>query len=244
MGGGNETVTCWKASRRRFMDFLKHCGRERHFMQACRVSSLEKQNQVKELIMMLIRKWEIEEQTALMRSGLFDAPAVEETIDASRFRVAYRGCKAHISVRNALNLTGGGWFDKLDPYAKIRFKESKEVFTPAVLQDAGSDPVWNAEGTLEYCGETALEIVVWDWDGKYNPPDKIATGVLQVEQFCGGFEGMVPLSKPGDKKKNKALKQMMIIIGIQWGPPRDPNATATTMNLAALTGMRTLQQQF
>mmetsp|Transcript_81495 Transcript_81495/g.230929 ORF Transcript_81495/g.230929 Transcript_81495/m.230929 type:complete len:771 (+) Transcript_81495:246-2558(+) len=239
--GGNDVVTCWKASRRRFTDFLRHCGRERHFMQACRVSSLEKQSHVQELAVQLIRKWELEEQTHLMRAGMLDAPPAEEAIDASRFRVAYRGCRATISVRNALNLTGGGWFDKLDPYAKLRFQNSKEVFTTSVLQDAGSDPVWNAEGTLEYNGETALEIVVWDYDGKYNPPDKIATGVIQVEQFCSGFEGMVPLTKPGSTKKTRNIKQMMIVVGIQWGPPRDPSAAAVT-NLAALTGMRTLAQ--
>lgn len=31
-----------------------------------------------------------------------------------------RHLQAHITVRNALNLSGGGWFDKLDPYAIVR----------------------------------------------------------------------------------------------------------------------------
>ena len=73
-------------------------------------------------------------------TGMSDMGKVEEAVDPSRFRVAYRGAKArcrketkhvvesyrkwlakaHISVRNALNLSGGGWFDKLDPYAIVR----------------------------------------------------------------------------------------------------------------------------
>ena len=35
--------------------------------------------------------------------------------------------KAHISVRNALNLSGGGWFDKLDPYAIVRPPPNRPV---------------------------------------------------------------------------------------------------------------------
>ena len=30
-------------------------------------------------------------------------------------------------MRNASNLTSGGWFDKLDPYAIVRFRGSKEA---------------------------------------------------------------------------------------------------------------------
>lgn len=34
--------------------------------------------------------------------------------------------QAHVRIRNAANLTSGGWFDKLDPYAILRFRGSKE----------------------------------------------------------------------------------------------------------------------
>lgn len=34
--------------------------------------------------------------------------------------------EAHIRIRNATNLTSGGWFDKLDPYTIVRFRGSKE----------------------------------------------------------------------------------------------------------------------
>lgn len=233
--GGSGTVTCWKASRRRFIEFVKHCGREKQFTQACRVSTLEKQVQLKEMMTRLVKKWEQEEEAAFLRSGKAGRNEEEaEVMDPSRFRVAYRGVKGHISVRNALNLQGGGWFDKLDPYAVVKFKGAKAEFRTSVLQDAGADPTWDCEGALVYQGETAIEIQVWDYD-KYSADDLVATGIIQVEQFCTGFEGMVPLSLPGEKKK-KSLKQSMIVIGIQWDQPRDP----TSINaLANMTGTLT-----
>jgi len=88
-----------------------------------------------------------------------------------------------------------------------------------------------------YNGEVALEMSVWDYD-KYSSDDLIATAVVQVGQFTGGFEGMVPLSLPGNKK-NKSMKQSMIIIGIQWDSPRDPN---TTLGTTTLTGLKSLTQ--
>mmetsp|Transcript_102261 Transcript_102261/g.186884 ORF Transcript_102261/g.186884 Transcript_102261/m.186884 type:complete len:787 (-) Transcript_102261:173-2533(-) len=220
--GVNETTTCLKVSRKRFEEFIKQCAREKQFMQACRVSSLEKQNKIRDILYRLIKRWETEEASKVLRGGVPDGPAIEEQMDPSRFRVAYRDVKCHIMVRNALNLTGGSWFDKLDPYAIVRFRGSKAQVRTSVLDDAGSDPFWNSEGSLIYAGETAMEISVWDYD-KYSAHDLIATGVLQVEQFAGGFEGMVPLNLPDGKRRKAHMKQMMIIMGIQWDPPRDPN---------------------
>lgn len=238
--GGSTTVSCWKVSKQRFMEFVRHTGRERPFLQACRVSALEKQTQLKEQIKRLIRNWEVEQETNLMRKGLLDKPPVEEAIDPSRFRVAYRGYKCHLCVRNALHLSGGGLFDKLDPYAVVRFRGStKPPFKTSVLQDCGADPVWDDQGDLLYQGETALEIQVWDYD-KYSADDLIGTAVLNVEQFSSGFEGMVPLTAPGNGKK-KTMKQMMIIIGIQW-PPLEQTAllNVTSTTAATLTGLRAI----
>merc|ERR1719401_2242319 len=93
--GGSTGVSLWKASKPRFMEMVKHTGREKPFLQACRVSSLEKQMHIKDLIKRLIRKWETEEETHRLRKGMLEAPPEEEAIDPSRFRIAYRGYKAH-----------------------------------------------------------------------------------------------------------------------------------------------------
>merc|ERR1719230_617290 len=176
-----------------------------------------------------------------------DDEQVEEVMDPSRFRVAYRDCKAQITVRNALNLTGGGIFDKLDPYAVVRFRGSKlPPFRTSVLEDAGSDPFWACEGcrhkgALLYNGETALEVSVWDYD-KFSSDDLVATGVVQVEQFCRGFEGAVPLNLPEGKKRKANMKQMMIIIGVQWDPPKDP-MQGRGLDATKSTTMRSAMQQ-
>jgi hypothetical protein len=254
--GVQEVCTVWKVAQRRFLEFISKCSREKQFKQACRVSSLEKQNILKEHIHRLVKKWETEElmnkMSRFMLKGDEDENK-EEVMDPSRFRVAYRDCKARITVRNALNLTGGGLFDKLDPYAVVRFRGSKTPpFKTSVLEDAGSDPFWACEGCrhkggLLYNGETVLEVSVWDYD-KYSNDDLIATGTIQVEQFCRGFEGSVPLNLPEGKKRKASMKQMMIVMGVQWDPPKaaatlDQTKASTTMR-SAVQGMAIANQTF
>ncbi|CAK9104530.1 Uncharacterized protein SCF082_LOCUS48780, partial [Durusdinium trenchii] len=45
---------------------------------------------------------------------------------------------------------------------------------------------------------------------RYNADSLLATGVVQVEQFCAGFDGMIPLSIAGGKGK-RAKKQAMTL---------------------------------
>lgn len=233
--GITENCTCWKISRKRFLEFIKQCSREKQFMQGCRLSVLEKQTHVKGLLHRLIKRWEEEEMSRLLRGGVLEQ-AVDEALEPSQFRVAYRDCKAHIIVRNALNLTGGSWFDKLDPFCVLQFRGSKgPPFRTSVLQDAGSDPVWDCEGALVYQGETTLDIWVYDYD-RISAHDLIAVGNLPVERFSGGFEGQVPLSLPEGKKKRGHMKQMMIVLSVQWDSPKDPSLTRKSMS----TTMRSL----
>jgi len=248
--GVTEVCTAWKVTRKRFNEFITSCSRQKQFMQACRVSSLEKQNKLKELVLRLVKKWETEELMDKMSRFLVaggEDENKEEEMDPSKFRVAYRDVKARITVRNALNLTGGGLFDKLDPYAVVRFRGSKlPPFRTSVLEDAGSDPFWACEGcrhkgALLYNGETALEVSVWDYD-RYSADDLIATGVIQVEQFCRGFEGSVPLNLPEGKKRKANMKQMMIVMGVQWDPPKDPNAGRNN-DTTKSTSMKSAMQQ-
>jgi len=248
--GMKEVCTAWKITRKRFQEFIAQCARQKQFMQACRVSSLEKQMKIKDLVVRLVRKWETEESMNkicnFLTSGGED-DSKEEAMDPSKFRVAYRDAKARVTIRNALNLTGGGMFDKLDPYAVVRFRGSKNPpFKTSVLEDAGSDPFWACEGcrhkgALTYNGETVLEVSVWDYD-KYSADDLIATGVIQVEQFCRGFEGSVPLNLPEDKKRKANMKQMMIVMGVQWDPPKDPLG-GSTMDTTKKTTMKGAMQQ-
>lgn len=227
--GEQETTVLWKINRKRFLDFTKHCGREKQFTQHCRVDALAKQTAVKDMLTKLIRRWEQENLAAFIRSSAFmSGDNMEESMEPSMFKVAYKGTNCNITVRNALNLAGGSFWDKLDPYAKVKFKNSREPeFQTNILQDAGSDPVWDNEGSIKYNGENTLEIKVYDYD-KYSADDLVAEGVIQIEKFgqINGFEGTVPLSLPGNKKK-KSLKQMLIIIGIVWDQPKEPNAGKT-----------------
>lgn len=230
--GSQEDVTCWKISQKRFLDFVKHCGKEKQFIQGCKVSALEKQTEVRHLLNRVISKWEQEMMQKKLRSPDFmKEEDDEDVVDPSIFRNAYNGCKCYISVRNALNLSGGSFFDKLDPYAEVQFDGAKQRFRTSVLQDAGSDPIWNCEGTLIYNGATEMKIEVYDYD-KYSKPDLLAHAKIQVEEFCRGFEGMVRLNMPKNKKK-KSLKQMMIVIGIQWDAAPEQNALNSSMSSTA-----------
>lgn len=127
----------------------------------------------------------------------------------------------HICVRNAVNLVGGGWFDKLDPYCRIKFRKSNRVCETPVLQDAGGNPIWDFEDDIIYEGEDILDIEILDKDiGKSSNDDLIAVGSRKIEDIMNGFEGMVNLAPPEGSKK-KPLKQMAVVIGISWEPMYD-----------------------
>merc|ERR1739845_96235 len=96
-------------------------------------------------------------------------------------------------VFNALDISRGT-SEYGNSYAILRFRGARAQFMTSVLQFAGKDPVWNCEGSLVYNGETALEIAVFDEDSAMDSADNLlAIGVLQIEQFCSGYKGMVPL---------------------------------------------------
>jgi len=230
--GSQENIQCWKITRSRFMEFIKHCGREKQFLQSCRVNALEKQTTIRQMIERLIKKWEQEMMQAKLRGPDFMKTEDEDDVmDPSVFRSAYNGCKCYISVRNALNLTGGSFFDKLDPYATVQFEGSKQKFTTSVLQDAGADPCWDCEGVLIYNGATSMEVKVYDYD-RYSQHDLIASAKIEVEEFCRGLEGMIRLNLPAGKKK-KSIKQMMIVLGIMWDSTPEQNAFNSTSKSSA-----------
>jgi len=219
--GVMDRIVVMKIANQRFLEFIKKSQREKAFVQACRAQALEKQSTIREHVKDLMQRWENEEQNELLRKGILGSKgAPEEAVDPSKFRMAYKGVKATISIRNAANLSGGSWFDKLDPYAIVRFRGSREEVRTSVLADAGGDPIWDCEGKVTYNGEVALEVSVWDYD-RWTADTLLATGVVQVEQFCSGFDGMIPLSVGGDKRK-RTKKQAMITLGIMFDRPRDP----------------------
>jgi len=230
------TTVCYKISQKQFLRFLKKTGKEKEFDQSCRTSSFLKQTQIKTIMNSLVKRWEQEEHVNMVRLGP-QSEVSEEIMDVSRFRIAYSGVRCSVQIRNALNLAGGGWFDKLDPYALARFRGSKQTFKTSILQDAGKDPVWNSEGHLVYNGELALELEVWDYD-RHSKDDLVGTAHLQLEQIVQGYEGMVTLMAPGLEGKKPTrkvpLKQMMIVIGLQWDPPRDPAVAEAAAKAQAL----------
>ena len=42
-----------------------------------------------------------------------------------------------------------------------------------------------------------LPLKSWEAKDRYSADSLLATGVVQVEQFCAGFDGMIPLSIAG-----------------------------------------------
>mmetsp|Transcript_34481 Transcript_34481/g.78688 ORF Transcript_34481/g.78688 Transcript_34481/m.78688 type:complete len:802 (+) Transcript_34481:121-2526(+) len=238
-GIANDSCVCWKVTRRRFSDFVSHAHREKAFLQACRLSTLQKQLHVKEQLAKMIARWEQETMSNKLRGAMMNEEEKQkEGIEPSMFRVAYRGTKCHLTVHNALNLQGGGWFEgKLDPYAVVKFRGSKAELRTSVLKDAGHDPIWNCEGTLTYSGEPALEIYIWDYD-RLTDHDLLATGILHVEQFCNGYEGMVPLYPPEGKKKKKTVKQMFLVFGLIWDPPKESLKDQTSRSNPAIADVR------
>lgn len=239
--GGNQQVSLWKASKQRFMEFVKATGREKQLLQACRVSALEKQTLIRNMVKRLIKKWEIEEETDIIRRGLgtiskgSSIKSATEAIDPGKFRIAYRGYKAHIEIRSAINLVGSGFMGKADPYVQVRFRGSRQTpLHSSILQDPGPDPVWECDGELLYSGETALEICVLDYD-RNGSHTILGTGVIMIEAFCKGFEGMVQLSSA---TKKKTMKPTMITIGVVWPPleqqPMNPSTTWGTSATGAI----------
>lgn len=228
--GTVDNAVLWKVTKQRFTEFTRHSGREKQFVQACRVSAMEKSTGVKDIVTRLIRRWENEEQMDFLRSGAFmDGEKPMEAMDPSRFKLAYKGVRARISVRNGLNISTGSWWGKIDPYVKVRFRGGKTEFRTKPLQDPGSDPVWDSEGSIIYQGETSMEFQVYDYDPN-SSDDLIGVGVLQLEEFCnGGFEGMLELKSPGPRKK-KTAKPMMLTVGVQWDTPRDPASTLLSIS--------------
>jgi len=219
--GASENAVVWKVTKSRFQEFIKRGGREKQFVQACRISSLEKQSTLKQVLGGLIDKWEREQQMDALRSADFFNPKNkgQEGMDVDKFKSVFRGVKAHITIRSALNLTGGGWFEGTDFYTRIKFRGRGREFRTSVLEDGGADPVWNSEGVLVYDSENVLDLSIWEYDPKGHD-EQIAIGTVTVEHFINGFEGMVPMAPPPGKKKRSA-KPMMLTMGILWDLPKN-----------------------
>jgi len=221
---GSEVATVWKVSGDRFKTFLQRSAREKLFSKECSLDLIGRQRAVKEVCKGLIKQWEYEmKQEELWGKNLnasCGASAEEPPMDPSRFMVAYRGMKARITVKNAMNLPDGSWFDKLDPYAVVRFRNSKAEFRTSVLKDAGGEPFWDCEGDLLYNGEGELQVQVFDYD-RFFADNLIAEGHLAVSAFYNGYEGTVMLEQPGGKKSKwgRKPKQMAIVLGVTWSNP-------------------------
>merc|ERR1719456_1241393 len=108
-----------------------------------------------------------------------------------------------IRVTKATGLPKGSMFDKLDPYCVVRLRGAEVFMKTQVMNNAGSNPVWDFEGELPYYGdEEALDFEVLDSD-MASADDLVATGSLPVANFTQGFEGVVKMKLEGKPKKGK-----------------------------------------
>eukprot|EP00746_Dinoflagellata_sp_MGD_P166108 gnl/MRDRNA2_/MRDRNA2_95798_c0_seq1.p1 gnl/MRDRNA2_/MRDRNA2_95798_c0~~gnl/MRDRNA2_/MRDRNA2_95798_c0_seq1.p1 ORF type:complete len:782 (+),score=172.08 gnl/MRDRNA2_/MRDRNA2_95798_c0_seq1:132-2477(+) len=205
--------------RRELLEFVRKFGQKNAMTQYCRVATVTQQNHIRTMLYELIEKWRVEESKKQVMMEADDV-GIDITKDIGRFRSAFRGAQLRVTINCGINLEGGGWLDKLDPYAVARLKgggSGQIVKTPA-LQDVGANPVWEHTGTLTYGGEDILEFQVFDED-QFSSDDLIAIGELKVAQFTDGYEGMVELrdAKKKKKKNGKPPKSAgMIIVSIEW----------------------------
>mmetsp|Transcript_7386 Transcript_7386/g.16183 ORF Transcript_7386/g.16183 Transcript_7386/m.16183 type:complete len:862 (-) Transcript_7386:140-2725(-) len=234
---GSQKSEVAKISRRRFFDLVNVNPSKKLLASSCRSTAMRRSEELAVLLQKLYAKQEtIERIEYCRRGGLADQMQEEQDqavgMDPSRFRVAFNGCKMHLDVRNALNLSGGGWFDKLDPYAVIKLRGAKGQFRTSVMTNAGSDPIWNCQGFLRYGGETHLDVAVFDYD-RIGNDDLLGSATLPIERFYQGFEGSISLDPPDNnwilqgRQRGKAQK-MQLVMGISFDPPAELEETLTS----------------
>eukprot|EP00932_Pfiesteria_piscicida_P018480 SRR837773.533.p1 GENE.SRR837773.533~~SRR837773.533.p1 ORF type:complete len:797 (+),score=294.57 SRR837773.533:309-2393(+) len=218
----NEVTTAWKASGERFRNFLHHTGRWKPFQKECSMNLIKRQCQVKDLVAALGKKWDEEnEKDALWGRNSnrpsYRSPTEEVALDPMHFMVLYRGARAKISIKNAVNIPEGGWFDKVSPYAVVRFARSRSDVRTSVLQGAGGEPFWDCEGELLYNGEAELQVQIWNYD-RVGGDELIGEARLQVSNFYQGFDGMVKLEAPRQRKSRfgRKPKPMALVLGVMW----------------------------
>lgn len=217
-----EVATAWKVSGDRFKHSLRQSGRWDGFVTECQVSLLKRKCLVKDVVLRLGKTWDEENakeqfsRVACNRS-IQKEPTEEPALDPLQFMVMYRGVKAKIVIKNAVNLPEGSWFDKLSAYAVVKFAGSAgpDVRT-GVLRDVGGQPFWDCEGELVYNGEGALEVQVWSYS-RHGADELVAHGKLSITSFYQGFDSMIRL-EPYSKKSRwgRRARAMAIIIGVSW----------------------------
>merc|ERR1711924_95090 len=146
------------------VDFLKKWGQTNNMIQQCRILTVQHQLHMKNVMYEVVEKWTTEESKKQVLMETNNVGARDITKDIGLFRSAFRGAQLKITFNSGINLEGGSWLDKLDPYASARLigaGSAQKCRTPA-LQDAGANPVWEHTGTLTYGGEDILEFQVFD----------------------------------------------------------------------------------
>lgn len=225
-----ESVQIFKIRGRDYLQTLRRIagvGESRFKEMALKSMALQmatkKQLGFRDVVHRLLDEWARETHWAELLQGEKKTKVFE--LDLSKFRVAFRGAPVKIVVQNAVGLHGGGFFDKLDPYATVKFSgPSSQMIRTPTLQDVGSNPVWEHEGVLKYMGEESLEIQVWDEDinlfGGENSNDLIGSAILSVQSFCRGFEGTIELEPPPHKKQaSKSKNPMLFALSLTWDVP-------------------------
>lgn len=103
--------------------------------------------------------------------------------------------RLRVAVESARDLVGDSAMDRLDPYVIVRFPNTRKKLVTAVQDNAGSNPVWNFVGSIDYDKETELEFLVME-DDEYSKDDVIGSASVHSRHFSDGFDGELELKQP------------------------------------------------
>ena len=123
----------------------------------------------------------------------------------------------------------------------IRFPNTRKKLVTPTLNNAGSNPVWNFTGGMDYERETEIEFLVME-DDEYSKDDLIGSATIHCRHFTDGFDGELELQQP--KKRGKEhLEEELGPGGYRLWPKKSGNKLLREV-FSQFFGHRTQQANF